>query len=724
MAKKQTETKTPKAQNAPKVPKTPKVKKQDTTNSKKKEKASVSRLSSIQTKIASILILFIAIAVTVAVYVNYKYMTNISKETLVSYTENSLMEIAQAQGGYIDESIEKYNATMKYLDSSENFLVFNVNKGNKFSTEVHTTLRKYLESNPTHESINFVCAEDLILHASTDASAEGASYAEEPFVQYILENNAPAQSNVFFDAETGEPVISIGVPETSHYDDVTLSGVMFTNIKVSLFADTLANIQVFGDSSYAYLLDSNGVYIYHPDQSLVGTAADTAILTDLLAQVSAGTASEADVIFDETTKEYVAYNVSQLNDWILCIAVDQDTILSPIDAMRESTVSICLMVSLVIIAVFMILGFIFASTITTPIKVITKVIRKTSDLDISQDTSYHPLLRKKDETGEMSRAVSKMRESFSGMMQDISATSESISVSANRLHEIATTVNDNANNNSATAQQLSASMEETASNTEAISNEIHEIEQNTSAINNKATEGVTLSEEILKRAEQLKADTLNASERTRQMYQSVKADSEIAIEHSKSVSKINDLAKNIMEIANQTSLLSLNASIEAARAGAQGRGFAVVADEIGKLADQSSQTVTGITQIVAEVVSAVEKMEASLTSALDFLDKTVLADYNNFMHVSEQYSSDAEFVNRTMTDIDNSIDGLNQTMLNIADAINQINNSISETTSGVNNVVDNNANIVALTTDTYNMVEKTISYTDTLKEIVDKFTLN
>ena len=266
-------------------------------------------------------------------------------------------------------------------------------------------------------------------------------------------------------------------------------------------------------------------------------------------------------------------------------------------------------------------------------------------------------------------------------------------------------------------------MENTAANTEAISNEIAQIEQNTSTINDKAAEGVSLSVEILNRARQLKTDTLHASARTKQMYETVKNDSENAIEHSRSVSRINELAKNIMDIASQTSLLSLNASIEAARAGEQGRGFAVVADEIGKLADQSSQTVSGITQIVAEVINAVEKMEASLTSTLDFLDTTVLADYNNFMQISEQYSNDAQFVNRTMADINGSIDALNQTMLKISDAINLINGSIYETSSGVNNVVDNNINIVSLTTDTYNMVEKTLSYTNTLMEIVESFTL-
>lgn len=682
------------------------------------------KLSSIQTKIACIIILFIIVAVIIAVFVNYNSLTEMSKESLISYTEDSLTEIVKTQGRSIDESIEKYNATMKYLDSSENFYVFSLNNGQKYTKEVQATLNKYLESNPTHESINYVCGDDLMLYCSTDLDAEVVSYADEPFIQYIMENNAPAQSDVFFDEETGEPMISIGVPQTSHFDDVTLGGVLFTNVKVSLFADTLADIHVFdSDTSYAYLLDSNGVYIYHPDETKIGTTADNSLITDIVAQINSGNLPETTVTTDESTGQYLAYNVSELNNWILCLVIDKDIVLEPVAQMRDSAIRTSIISCVIIIVIFMILGFIFASTITTPIKIVTKVIRKTADLDISHDESYHPLLTHHDETGEMSRAVQKMRQSFSQMMSNISATSNSISESAGRLHDIANTVNDNANDNSATAEELSATMEETAANTAAISNEIREIEESTSAINRKASEGVALSEEIMKRAEQLKADTVSASERTKHMYESVKDDSELAIQSSKSVSKINELAKNIMDIAKQTSLLSLNASIEAARAGEQGRGFAVVADEIGKLADQSSETVGDITQIVAEVIAAVQKMERSLTSTLTFLDETVLADYGNFMNVSEQYSNDARFVNQTMSDIDTSIDNLNETMLKMSDAINQINSSIAETSNGVNNVVDNNANIVSLTTDTYNMVEKTIAYSDSLREIVDSFTL-
>ncbi len=683
------------------------------------------KLSSIQTKIALITILFVTIAVIAAIVVNFSSLTGMARDTLISYTEDSLTEIVSAYGRGIDESIEKYNSTMTYLDNSENFYVFSVNEGNKFSNEVHASLNKYLESNNTHDSISFVAGSAATVLASTDTALEGTSYAEEPFVQYIMENNLPAQSDVFFDEESGEPMISIGMPQHSHFDDTTLSGVLFTNVKVSLFADALTGISVYGsDSSYACLLDSNGVYIYHPDESLIGTKSNSAITAELVSQIAEGTAPAVQLTSDDETDQYIAYNVSSLNNWILCLVVDQDVILNPVNSMRQRAVVTSVAICLIIIAIFMVLGFIFAGTITTPIKVVTKVISKTADLDISQDDSYHSLLRHKDETGEMSRAVQKMRQSFSRMMKNISSTSECISKSAEELHRIATTVSDNANSNSATAEQLSASMEQTAFNTQSISSEVQEIGQNTSDITTKAQEGVTLSEEIMHRAEKLKADTEQASSRTKNMYESVKSASEIAIERSRAVSKINELAKNIMDIASQTSLLSLNASIEAARAGAQGRGFAVVADEIGKLAEQSSQTVSGITQIVTEVNAAVGQMEASLNSALEFLDQTVLADYENFMHISEQYTDDARFVNRTMSDIDVSIDELNRTISKITDALGQINGSIAETSIGVSNVVDNNTNFVALAEDTYNMVNQTIDYANSLKEIVNSFTLS
>lgn len=130
----------------------------------------------------------------------------------------------------------------------------------------------------------------------------------------------PAQSDIFVDESSGEPVISIGVLQVK-YKDTTLSGVMFVNIKASLLSDAVAGIKINNEeSSYACLLDSNGIYIYHPDASLIGTKTTDEIFLNVVERIQAGETPEPTVTLDEEGN-YITYNVSALNHWILPISV-------------------------------------------------------------------------------------------------------------------------------------------------------------------------------------------------------------------------------------------------------------------------------------------------------------------------------------------------------------------------------------------------------------------
>ena len=115
-----------------------------------------------------------------------------------------------------------------------------------------------------------------------------------------------------------------------------------------------------------------------------------------------------------------------------------------------------------------------------------------------------------------------------------------------------------------------------------------------------------------------------------------------AIEESKQVEQIDQLTNAILNIADQTTLLSLNASIEAARAGESGKGFAVVADEIRKLAENCEETAIQIQKITMNVTDAVDNLCNNATEVLGFIESHVKETNQKLMDTSEQYNNDAQ----------------------------------------------------------------------------------
>lgn len=105
----------------------------------------------------------------------------------------------------------------------------------------------------------------------------------------------------------------------------------------------------------------------------------------------------------------------------------------------------------------------------------------------------------------------------------------------------------------------------------------------------------------------------------------------VSLEESSKASLISELTKEIMAISSQTDLLSLNASIEAARAGNAGRGFAVVASEIRSLAEQCRSTAERIQTISTMVNQAVQGLSQNAEELLQYIDSSVMQDYKFFL---------------------------------------------------------------------------------------------
>ena len=197
---------------------------------------------------------------------------------------------------------------------------------------------------------------------------------------------------------------------------------------------------------------------------------------------------------------------------------------------------------------------------------------------------------------------------------------------------------------------------------------------------------------------------------------------EKSVKDSEKVSQISDLTNDILDIASQTNLLALNASIEAARAGEAGKGFAVVADEISTLAANSRQTAATIQDIASEVTSAVNTLASNAKEVLDFINGTVIGDYDEFVDTGEKYGHTADVMNEMLTEFTEKADSLNEIMKAMVEAVETITNSVQESSLAINMSAENSSEIVTGIKKIFEAMDKNTEVTEQLNDTTQKFT--
>lgn len=530
---------------------------------------------------------------------------------------------------------------------------------------------------------------------------------------------------VAFRAETGSKAVVGDVSADYILSMAEMGAEVVNNLPQEADAGTyetaLADISMEGiDSSYAYLVDTDGTMLYHPTADKIGQPVENAVVLGAVAELAKGQVPANETVtydFKGVTK-YAAYAITA-DRQIVVVTADEDEIMKPLNQMVNKII----LLSFGILAAAIILAYVVSQFICRPIRQLTTIIVDTAQLDFRSNPNGAKLRSRRDETGEMANAVHVMRRNLRSMIGDIDTASNQITHNVDGLQEITTTVDHICSDNSATSQQLAAGMEETAATTVTINENIDVIKTGADDINSMATEGARTSEEIMKRANDLRTKTVEASTKTMTMYNNVKTKAQEAIEGSKAVDKINELTGTIMEISSQTGLLALNASIEAARAGEAGRGFAVVATEIGSLADQTSKAIKDIGTIVDAVNTAVSNMAECLEETTGFLENTVLTEYKEFEQVSEQYQEDADTFKTSMNDVSDAIAGLANSIDTIAQALSGINSTVGESSIGVSDIAEKTSDMVEKTGTTHDMVEECYTYVEKLREIVGQFVL-
>lgn len=679
----------------------------ETTDIKKRIKISI------KTKISLLICVLILIAITS----NYILLMIVSKNTINSNTQSTVLDLVESYGLMIEKTVDNINESMNYFTSSHQVLEFITSNENK--QDILENIDEYVNRDNAIEDLSILNKDGIVL-ISSNSSLIGNNLSNETYIASTISKTASTQSGIIESSSTKNFVIKFSNPVVSNSNELT--GIVLATVNLEKISSSINNVDVLNtESGYAYMVDEAGNMIYHPTASKIGIPVENSIIKEVVKRIQNGEKLDKEVVtYDYNNAiKYAGYKIIPQNNWVLVITADQNEVLKPINDMTLESLKSSIFIAFLLV----IIGYIFSLTLTRPINSITKVVKKTSSLDLTADKSYHKYMKKSDEIGQMSNAIHEMRKTIRQMINNIDEASKNISDNALSLNKIANDVNESTNDNSATAQQLSAGMEQTAAATEQINDEVTNIQDGTKEISDKTSVGNNLSSELTQRAVKLKKDTLISSDASKKIYEVVKNNTEEAIEQSKEVENIGILAKSIMEIADETSLLSLNASIEAAKAGEMGKGFAVVASEIRKLADESTQIVNNITDVVQKVVNAVENITENSKQTLEFLDKKVLKDYDNFVKISTQYSDDAILLNETMDTIYESTNKLEENIQVISDSIAMVNATITEAAIGSSDVAEKNTKIVSATSQVYNMAQQSLKYSEILNDIVNKFKL-
>jgi len=312
------------------------------------------------------------------------------------------------------------------------------------------------------------------------------------------------------------------------------------------------------------------------------------------------------------------------------------------------------------------------------------------------DLTTRLVVKSKDEIGQLSMGINSFLDQLQNIMLKLRGSSEGLNVQVNNINTSIVTSESSASDVSATMEEMSASMEEIAATLDTIAGGSREMLEAVQGMKGLAKDGVGVTDTIKVKAQGIREDALTSKNNTIVMMDDGRKLLEVAVENSRSVDKINELTNDILSISSQTNLLALNASIEAARAGEAGKGFAVVADEIRDLAERSKDTANNIQQISTQVIEAVEQLAGSAKSMQDFIDETVLADYDKLVDVANQYYDDADQLDSMMVVIDDRSTELENSITSINEGIDGINVAIDENTQGVAMVADSAGQLVEM----------------------------
>lgn len=435
------------------------------------------------------------------------------------------------------------------------------------------------------------------------------------------------------------------------------------------YAKSLSEVKLEGmDSSYVYVVKNDGTMLYHPTQEKVGQPVENAVIKGVVQQLQDGTKPDTAVVeyvFNGTTK-YSAYTILN-NENILVLTADESEALSGITVVTGVAIGI----SAIVVLLAIIICFIVGRRLMRPLVKVSTIIEEIANGDINAD--FGMVKETNDEIGLIIEKMKELTQSLGNIVGRIRNSSDTMSANSYELNdtssqtlaannEISKAVEDVAEGSTGMASSISKINE----NLEEMSRETKDINESVNEIRNQTT-AVQDSSKIMN--DKIKS----MQDSSHKMDDGISAISKRIETVNTTVDKVSNIVSVIEEISSETNLLSLNASIEAARAGDAGKGFAVVAQEIRVLSDNTNTELENIKQIISSLVEECRYcVQASGTIVEDNAKQK-----EEIKAVLDEFSSLDEQIQRTAEKAD-EIEELVTAMIELNDDITKSSNSLTD----------------------------------------------